>query len=213
MIRLRQAIILGSGGQCRVVASILKNCDDHEILGIIDLGNPGSGERIMDLPVLGSVACLEDYIDNKNIDVYLAIGKNEIRRAWWHKLRNLKISMPNLISPCAMIDCYSIMGEANVICAKAFIGPETKIGNNNLINTGAVIEHEVLIGNHCHLATSSVVAGRSRVGDDCFIGASATVIDGIDVKANTIIGAGATLVCDINEPGGIYIGTPARKMR
>jgi sugar O-acyltransferase (sialic acid O-acetyltransferase NeuD family) len=208
---VRQALILGAGGHCRVVASILKDCDDHEILGIIDLCDPKSGEQIMDLPVIGSAACLEAYLGYKNLDVYLAIGDNAIRRLWWQKVRSLDISMPNLISPSAIVNCYSIMGESNIICAKALVGPEAKIGINNLINTGAVVEHEVLIGDHCHLAASSTIAGRSRVGDECLIGASATVINGISVEERTIIGAGATLISNINEPGGVYVGTPAKR--
>ena len=213
MTSMRQAIILGAGGQCRVVISLLNKRNDHKILGIIDLVNPSSGECIMNLPVLGSVDRLEEYKVNPNIDIYLAIGDNKLRSVWWQKLRKYGMKMPNLISPYAIVDDNSIMGEANIICAKAFVGPEAIIGNNNLINTGAVIEHEVQLGNNCHLAPLSIVAGRSQVGDDCFIGASATVIDGIKVKNSTIIGAGATLIYNINEPGGTYIGTPAKRKK
>jgi sugar O-acyltransferase (sialic acid O-acetyltransferase NeuD family) len=209
----RQAIVIGAGGHCRVVLSLLALFDEKEVIGILDLQERLAGEVIMGSPVIGSTSCLETFHNRMNLDVYLAIGDNTLRRTWWEKAKGLGLTLPNLISPHAIVDSTAHLGEANVICARAFIGPKATLGSNNLINTAAILEHETRIGSHCHFAPSSTVSGRSKIGDGTFIGAGATVIDNIEVAAGIMIGAGATLVSNINENGGTYVGVPARLKR
>ena len=52
---------------------------------------------------------------------------------------------------------------------------------------------------------------RSHLNDSCFVGAGATIIDGISIATRSVIGAGATLVGDVDQPGGVYVGTPAKR--
>jgi UDP-N-acetylbacillosamine N-acetyltransferase len=207
---MRQAIILGTGGHCRTVLSILLDVGSHNILSIMELAELRHGETILGIPVNAEVSSLNSFRGQSKIDVFLAIGDNTLRQEWWNKVSALNLSIPNLISPHAIVDHFAKLGTGNVICSKAFIGPECKIGNNTLINTGAVVEHEVEVGSHCHLGSSSTVAGRSRIKDNCFIGAGSTVIDNLTIASGTIIGAGATVISSINCSGGTYVGTPAR---
>ena len=207
----RQAIIIGTGGHCRVLLSLLTACGDHEVRGIVDLAEPRVGEVIMGIPVIGSITLLEKFHGSAGLDVFLAVGNNAQRRIWWQKVGDLGLAMPNLISPQAIVDPHAHLGDANVVCARAFIGPEAVLGNNNLINTAAVLEHEVRVGSHCHFSSSSTVAGRSQIGDGCFVGAGATVIDFVKVERDITIGAGATVVRSITNPG-VYVGVPAKKV-
>lgn len=209
---MRQALIIGAGGHCRALLSLLEACGKHEVVGILDLTEPRAGEVIMGINVIGSIAHLEAFCVRGKLDVFLAIGDNALRRTWWQKATDLGMPLPNLISPHAIVDPHACIGVGNVVCARAFIGPEALLGDNNLINTAAVVEHEARVGSHCHLAPSSTVAGRSRIGDGCFIGAGATVIDGIEVAADITVGAGGTVVGSIAEPYGVYVGVPAKKL-
>lgn len=210
---MRQAVVLGTGGHCRVILSLLAACGQHQVLQIIELGEHHLNERIMGHSITPFASALMNLAGKEDIDVFLAIGDNATRRHWWAKIMESGLPMPNLISPHAVVDATAKLGEANVVCAKAFIGPESRIGVNNLINTGATVEHEVVIGSHCHLAPSSTVAGRSRLEDLCFIGAGATIIDKLSVASATTLGAGATLIRDVEESGGVYVGVPARRTR
>lgn len=207
----RQALILGTGGHCRVLLSLLAARGEHEMLGIVDLGEFRVGEFIMGVPVIGKITCLEAFRKLQNLHVFLAIGDNTLRQSWWQTASDLGFALPSLVSPQAIIDPHAQLGRSNVVCANAFIGPEAVLGDNNLINTAAIVEHEVRIGSHCHLAPSSTVCGRSQIGDACVVGVGATVIDYVEVAARITIGAGATVIGSIIEPGGIYIGTPAKK--
>ena len=208
---MRQAIILGTGGHCRVVLSILLDVGRHHIRDIIELAELRHGEMILGIPVRATVSNLDFFRGQSTVDVFLAIGNNVVRREWWYKVKELELQLPNLISPHAIVDRFAELGEGNVVCSKAFIGPECKISNNNLINTGATVEHEVQIGSHCHLSSSSTVAGRSRIHDDCFIGTGATVIDNLTIAPKTTLGAGAVLISSIEQSNGVYVGIPARR--
>jgi UDP-N-acetylbacillosamine N-acetyltransferase len=207
----RQAIVIGAGGHCRVLLSLLAACGTHDVLGIADNSEPIVGEVIMGAKVIGSLACLEAFRMCTDTDIFLAIGENELRRTLLHRVKELCLATPNLISPQAIVDPTAHLGNANVICARSFIGPKAVLGDNNLVNTAALLEHEVRIGSHCHFAPSSTVAGRSQLGDGCFVGAGATIIDHIKLVAGTTIGAGATVVNNIANPG-VYIGIPAKKL-
>jgi UDP-N-acetylbacillosamine N-acetyltransferase len=209
---MRQAVILGTGGHCRVVLSVLKDVGSHHILDILELAELRPSETILDYPVNSTVSSLSSFCTQPFVDIFLAIGDNSLRREWWQKVNELNLPLPNLISPYAMVDSFAELGKGNLICAKAFVGPECKVGDNNIINTGAILEHESELGSHCHLSSSSTVAGRSCIYDDCFIGAGAIVIDNIKVASKTTLGAGAVLVKDIDQSGSIYVGVPAKKL-
>jgi sugar O-acyltransferase (sialic acid O-acetyltransferase NeuD family) len=180
-------------------------------MGIVDHAKPIVGEVIMGIKVIGSITCLDALRMRADVDVFLGIGDNALRRIWWRRIKDLGFELPNLISPHAIVDSNAHLGNANVVCARAFIGPEAVLGDNNLVNTAAVLEHEVRIGSHCHFASSSTVAGRSQLGDGCCVGAGATVINHVELTADIIIGAGATVVRSITNPG-VYVGIPARKV-
>lgn len=207
---MKRAIIIGSGGHSRVVLSLLFQVDEYRIEGILDLGSPMPGEKIMGIPVIGSIDRVGE-LGIMGIDsVFLAIGDNNSRRQWFDKLVAQGYTFPNLISPYAILDPSSKIGVGNVICARAFVGPLAVIGDNNLINTSAIVEHEVRIGNHCHLAPGSVVAGRCVIEDEVFLGANSTVKDRIMVGQRITVGAGATVVKTLEQSDTIYVGTPAQ---
>lgn len=211
---MRQAIVIGAGGHCRAVISILLDVARYTKISILDLNKKKPGEFIMGVPVLlESTSVLQSYFGRSDLDIFLAIGDNLLRREWWERVNKLQLQLPNLISPSANIDSYARLGRGNVICPKVFIGPESRIGDNNLINTGAIVEHEVKVGNHCHLGPSSTIAGRVTISDSCFIGAGSTVIDNLSLAPSTALGAGAVLVSVVEDPDGLYVGVPAKKIR
>ena len=205
------AIVIGTGGHCRVVLSLLAACGTHEVIGIVELNQARRDERIMGFSDIYPVDWLDEQ-GGATADVFLAIGNNSSRATWYEQVRRAGWNLPNLISPEALIDPTARLGDANVVCARAFVGPEAVLSNNNLVNTGAIVEHEVRIGSHCHLAPSSTVAGRSHISDNVFVGAGATVIDRICIAPNITIGAAAVVVDTIIEADGVYVGVPARRI-
>jgi UDP-perosamine 4-acetyltransferase len=210
-MKKKQAIIIGAGGNSRVVISILNSLNTHNIFGILDLKTNNSGEIILGIPVIGSIDKIKDF-DKNVFDIFLAIGDNSLRKTIFKKVKRYNFSFPNLVSKHAIVDVNCEMGEANVVCPRVFVGPSSIIGDNNLINTGAIIEHEACIMDHCHFSPLSVVAGRSCISNECFIGASATIIDKISISEKVVVGAGSTVIEDISI-SGTYAGSPAKLLK
>ena len=209
-MKMRDAVVLGTGGHSRVVISLLKANSNHKILSVLELGRYRQDDCILDIPVQPVEKGLGSYVDNEGIDFYLAIGDSAIRKHWYEKLRGIGFTLPNLVSRHAEIDVTASIGTANVICSGAFIGPQAQLGNNNLINTGSIIEHEVVISDHCHIAPSVTISGRTRVADQCFIGVGSTIIEQMTVASETMLAAGAVLTMSVEQPGRTYMGVPAR---
>lgn len=206
------AYILGTGGQCRVVLSILNSIKIYKKLLLIELDSLQAGEKIMGHDVISFDENLFSESHTKHKHFFLAIGSLNKRKKYCTLLTNKGVQMPNLISPYAVVDPSAKMGSSNIICAQSYLGPCSQIGNNNLINTASILEHESSVGDHCHMAPKSILAGRSVIGNNCFIGAGATIIDKIRVANGTVIGAGSCLLENVVKENQRLVGIPAKPM-
>lgn len=205
----QKCLILGAGGQCRVIASLLQEDNAKYLpIGIID-NVLHKNEEILSIPVLGGINLLEKYYGEGIKNIFLAVGDNFKRKVMFDSVKNAGFDCPNLISDNANISQSAELGEANIICPFVNIGPQATIENNNIINTHSTIEHEAVIHSHCHVAPMTVVSGRSILGDFVFLGAGTTVINNISIVSNTSVAAGSVVINDIESPGYLYAGVPA----
>jgi len=207
---MKNALIIGTGGQARAIISILRQFKGRSISGLISLDGCNT-DLIMGCPIIASVneidAVLRDHLDN---DFFLAIGNNHTREYWWKKLKALGCIVPNLIASTAFVDPSAKLGEGNIISSFSFVGPETTLGDNNIINTGSIVEHRSSIGSHCHLAPSSTLCGSVSVDDSCSIGAGSTILPLVKIYRGIQVGAGSTVLKNLSTANGVYAGVPAR---
>ena len=93
-----------------------------------------------------------------------------------------------------------------------------RIGNNTNIQDGAVIhctyqKASVQIGNNVSIAHNAIVHGCT-IEDDVLIGMGAIIMDHAVIKSGTVIAAGTVVLNDtVTEPGWIYAGVPAKKIK
>lgn len=212
---MKKCLVLGAGGHCRSLLSILLekcNCE-YQLQGIVDTQPVNGDELILGIKIIGSVIDLERYFNNGITALFLAIGDNRQRSQYYEKAKNIGFELPNLIADDVYIAQSALLGDGNLICHRTHLGPMSRIGNANILNTGSILEHESTIGDFCHLAPSAVISGRSHLGNFVFLGVNATVIDKITVCANVTIGAGAVVVEDISGEDATYVGIPAHKLK
>lgn len=92
------------------------------------------------------------------------------------------------------------------------------IGNNTNIQDGAVIhctyqKAKTVIGNNVSIAHNAIVHGCT-VHDNVLIGMGAIVMDDAVIGENSVIAAGAVVLAGtMVEPGSIYAGMPAKKVK
>lgn len=92
------------------------------------------------------------------------------------------------------------------------------IGNNTNIQDGAVIHctyqrAKTVIGNNVSIAHNAIVHGCT-VEDNVLIGMGAIIMDDAVIGSNSVIAAGAVVLAGTHvEPGSIYAGMPAKRVK
>jgi gamma-carbonic anhydrase len=92
------------------------------------------------------------------------------------------------------------------------------IGDNTNIQDGAVIhctyqKARTVIGSNVSIAHNAVVHGCT-IEDNVLIGIGAIVLDDAHIGSNSVIAAGAVVLPGTKvEPGSIYAGVPAKKVK
>jgi sugar O-acyltransferase (sialic acid O-acetyltransferase NeuD family) len=211
----KKGIILGAGGHCRILLSILLEPAnrDYFIEGILDTQQVTANESILDVKIIGTVDKLGDFFNEGIKVLFLALGDNQQRARYYQLAKTIGYELPNLVADGAYIAPTATIGEGNLLCHRSHMGPMSRIGNANILNTGSILEHESTIGDFCHLAPSAVVSGRSHIGNNVFLGVNSTVIDKINICDKVTVGAGAVVVKDITGPEETYVGVPAKRLK
>jgi maltose O-acetyltransferase len=113
-----------------------------------------------------------------------------------------------------------------------FDSENVRIGDGTFVNAGCHfvgrgnidIGCNVLIGPQVMILTSSHAIDACgqvsreanhkpvRIADRCWIGARSLIMPGVTIGEGTVIGAGAVVTKDC-EPGAVYVGVPARRIR
>ncbi len=101
-----------------------------------------------------------------------------------------------------------IRGDVNII----------RMGNKVNVQDGAIIhctyeKAGTIIGNNVSIGHNAIVHG-CVIEDNVLISMGAIVMDNAVVGSNSIVAAGAVVLENTNiEPGSIYAGVPARKVK
>ena len=201
---MKNIVLVGAGGHCRSILSVLKMQKSFNILAIYD-HSPRPRERIDGIEVLH----IDQISDNDCSLLFPSIGDNQNRYNIIKSLESCSYSFPSIISPQAFVDSSATIGKGCFIGSFAYVGPHAHIGDFSIINTHAILEHESKVGSFVHLAPSSVVCGRTTISDHCFLGANSVVIDNLEIEKNTIIGAGSVVIRSISTMNATYVGNPA----
>lgn len=125
------------------------------------------------------------------------------------------------IAPNATIVGEVIMGDECSVWFNAVIRGDVNsitIGNKVNVQDGAVIHCTYLraatiIGNNVSIGHNAIVHG-CVIQDNVLIGMGSIVMDNAQIGSNSIIAAGAVVLENTKvEPGSIYAGIPARKVK
>ncbi|WP_118974321.1 gamma carbonic anhydrase family protein [Taibaiella koreensis] len=125
------------------------------------------------------------------------------------------------IAPNATIVGDVAMGEECSVWFNAVVRGDVnsiRMGNKVNIQDGACIhatyqKTKVVLGNNVSVGHNAIVHGCT-VADNVLIGMGAIVMDNAEIGSNSIIAAGAVVLEGTKvEPGTIYAGVPAKKVK
>jgi sugar O-acyltransferase (sialic acid O-acetyltransferase NeuD family) len=117
----------------------------------------------------------------------------------------------NYISPNAYVNDLKL-GTGNFICAGVIITTNVTIGNHVHLNLQTTIGHDSLLGDYVTTAPSVNISGNVTVGKGVYLGTKSCVKEKISICDNVTLGMNAGVVRNIEE-SGIYVGTPAKKIK
>ena len=125
------------------------------------------------------------------------------------------------IAPNATIVGDVVMGDQCSVWFNAVLRGDVNIirlGNKVNVQDGAVIhctyeKAATIIGNNVSIGHNAIVHG-CVIEDNVLIGMGAIVMDNAVVGSNSIVAAGAVVLENTKiEPGSIYAGVPAKKVK
>ena len=206
-------VVIGGGGHARVVISILRKLDRYDIVGYTDLEDKG---EILGIPFIGrdtelGVPEKKKLLRNAVIAVG-QVGVGDTRFHIWQRLQSKNLSFPLIVSPDAILNDGVAGGEGTVIMDGAVVNTGASLGRGVIVNTNSTVEHDVMLEDWVHVAPGATISGGAMIGRCSMVGAGATVIEGKHVAAGCMVGAGATVINDLVE-AGVYVGTPARRVK
>ena len=202
-------VIIGSGGQGRVILDILR-ANNIEPKGFIDDNLKLQNENINGVRIIGTT---EDLF-NKSIckNVIVAIGDNILRKKMYDLCVHKDLEIINAIHPKTIISPDAIIGSGVVIMAGAIINTGCKIDDNVVINTNASIDHDTHVQDHCNIHPGVTITGTVTVKKLATIGAGATIIPNMVIGSNSIVGAGAVVIKNVPD-NTVVVGVPAKEIK
>lgn len=206
-------ILIGGGGHCKACIDVIEQEDKYKISGIIDVPEK-LGENIFGYKVIGNdndIPKLAKQDCNFLITVG-HLGNTKLRIKLFNVVKSNGGVFPIIISSLSYVSKYSCIAAGTIIMHNVIVNAGAEIGENCIINNKALIEHDAKIGGNVHVSTGAIINGDCIVDDMCLIGSSSVLKHSINVMSNTIIGAGAIVTKNITE-SGIYVGSPAKKIR
>lgn len=121
-------------------------------------------------------------------------------------------------------DCVTFIHETASVHEGAVIGKGSCVANFSTVMQGAVlgkhcfvetyclISHNTTVGNNCMLHSGTMIAGKTTIGKNCMFNFRSGVMNKLDICDNTVVGAFSNVTKNIDTPG-VYVGTPARKLK
>lgn len=208
----RKVVLFGAGAFASLVWYCLTHDSPHEVAGFtVDAAALKNG-RLHGLPVVPFEE-LEQHFAPQDHDLLLAVGPHQVnglRAERYEAGRERGYGLASYVASGARTWPDLTLGPGSLIFENAVIEPFAEIGANCVVRAGAQVSHHARISDHAFLAPGVTLAGGCRIGARSFLGVRATLRDGITVADRCIVAAGA-LVTRSTEPGGLYVGVPARR--
>ncbi len=206
----KKLLIIGAGGHGKVVADTAEQSACWSGIVFIDDGclKPSF---LLQWPVLGTSQDILPKLQPTQYDAAVAIGHNQTRAQWLHKLMVLGFHLPIIQHPQSYISPHAHIGTGTVVFAQAVINIGANIGMGCIINTAASVDHDCRLGNHIHISPGAHLAGQTTVGDYSWLGIGSCTRQQSQIGRHCTIGAGAVVIDSVPDHA-IYVGNPAKPL-
>src|SRR5215469_3051338 len=131
---------LGAGGHARVVLDAIREANNYEVVGLIDLSESTSGRFVDGVEILGSEAHLGKLYQHGIRHVFNGIGgisDNTLHADVFRRISHHGFEFITVVHPKATV-CKTVSIDAgSVLLAGAVVNAGSIIGTNVIVNTNA----------------------------------------------------------------------------
>lgn len=206
---MKPIALIGEGGHSKVIKDMIRSSNQYSIIASFD--DKYDSLKKEDI-YYGPLSTIKDLLKEKEFQLVIAIGNNEIRSRISEKLQLDIHYYATVIHPSAIISTSATIGNGTVVMPNTVINADTRIGNHVILNTGAIIEHDNFIADYAHISPNATLTGGVHVGEGTQIGAGAVVIPGKSIGEWSMVGAGSVVIQDIPSCS-TAVGSPARVIK
>lgn len=212
-----ELIIIGGGGQARVIIDLVRCLDGYDVLGVLDDYARGTVAGFDEVPILGTLEDVGLYVKTSKvprIQFVTALGDNTTRRQVVERLvtEHGELAFSTLVHPGASVASNVTLGAGTVVAAAAVVQTCTTLGRHCIVNTSASLDHDNTLGDFASIAPGVVTGGGVTIGEQAFVGIGSVISHGISVGHNAMIAAGSLVVSDVADDA-MVLGSPAKRVR
>ena len=201
-------VVYGGGGHGKSVIELVQRLGSYRVIGVIDDGLP-VGSQVLDVPVLGGNAALEELARRGlrlAINAVGGIGNISTRLKIFALLQSAGVTCPTVIHPAAFVETSASLAEGIQVFPHAYIGSSSHVGYGVIVNTGAILSHDCAIGDYTNISPGAILAGGVTVGQRNLIGMAVTINLGVAIGNEVRIGNGATIKADVPDGCVVHAG-------
>jgi sugar O-acyltransferase (sialic acid O-acetyltransferase NeuD family) len=162
-----------------------------------------NNEELNGLPIIPFEE-LEEKYDNKNHEIFLAIGPNKMNNVREKKFFDVKAKgykFASYISKYAIVN--SKLGENCLVADGVIINPFSKIGSNNFFWEQSLISSYTKIKDNCYFAPKVTISSYCLVEDNSVFGIASVIKAKVKISKKTLIGANSYISKNTKE-NGVY---------
>ena len=198
---MKQIVLVGGGGHCKVVIDAIRLSGDYQIYGIVDPGI-SKGEVILGVPVLGNDDILEDIFKKGVNTAFVTVGStgdSSLRIKLYERLKDIGFILPVIVHPKTVISQNIEIQEGTFIAASVTVNAGTKIGRNTILNTSCSIDHDCVVGDHVHIAPGVILSAGIVIGDRTHVGTGTKVANYIRIGKDCMICMGEVITGNVPD--------------
>jgi sugar O-acyltransferase (sialic acid O-acetyltransferase NeuD family) len=205
----RPLVIVGTGVRAVIACEYFRHDSPYEVAAV-----SAEAPRVTDcrVPVLPFDDLAAAYPSGQYL-AFVAVdpdGEDPFRRRLYDQVTSAGYSCVSYVSSRAFAARSATLGKNTFVHEGAALQHGSTIGDNVVIESGSCVGHSTVIEDDCFIGPHVAIPGFCRIGRGSVLGANSSLADGIQVAEGCTISPGAVILKD-TEPGGVYVGNPARR--
>lgn len=214
MGKTKKLVIVGAGEFGEIAYEYFTYDSEYEVAAFAVEAAFRKQTRLFDKPVF-VLDALEHLCPPDQYETFVAITYtqlNRARRRLYHDCKKRGYCCASYISSHAFVWPNAKIGENVFIFEGDVIQYHAEVGNCAVLWSGTHVGHRTVIEEGCWLAPNVAVSGFCHIGSGSFIGVNASVGDHVSLGNDTVLGGGAVAVKSLTDSGGVYVGSPVRRL-